>query len=380
MPLNPSRLADNFVQLCEIDSPSRYEGALADFIQGLFITEFNAEILEDNSASSTGSETGNLVIRFPARSKVPPRFFFNCHLDTVEPARGVRVVRNGDTFFSAGPTILGADDKAGIAMLIEMARCLKEDGALVRPLEFVFTTCEEIGLLGAKHFDFSLLRAGSGFALDSAGVDLAVVAAPAANHFVAEIKGVAAHAGLHPENGINAIQLAAFALTSLPHGRLDNESTANIGLISGGKATNIVPDLARVEGEVRSHNLQKLIEYSEQIEAAFRQAVERYGVISSSSNGGSRATLDFLVEEQFPSMRIVEDAPVLQALVAAASRLNRGITFTVAGGGSDANIFNAHGLPTAILGTGMTDVHTTDESITLHSLLRVTELLLALPR
>ncbi len=379
MSLQPERLADIFVRLCEIDSPSRGEGRLALFLRSLCASEFNAEIIEDNSATVTGSDTGNLVIRIGDQNHAAPPFFCNCHMDTVEPATGVKVRRNGNTFVSAGATILGADDKAGIAMLIEMARSLKEDGALRVPLEFVFTTCEEIGLLGAKNFDFSLLRAGFGYALDSTGIDLAVIAAPAANHFRAEIRGLAAHAGLHPENGINAIKLASLAVAALPLGRLDDESTANVGLISGGQATNIVPELVRLEGEVRSHNARKLASYTAAIENELRLVIERHGFLLPDAPGSGRrqADFDFRVEEQFPGMRLKEGAPVLRRLQAAAAKLNRPLRFIMAGGGSDANIFGARGRPTAILGIGMTDVHTTDESITLDSMVRTTELLLA---
>ncbi|MFU8818736.1 MAG: M20/M25/M40 family metallo-hydrolase [Desulfurivibrio sp.] len=379
MPLQAERLADIFVRLCEIDSPSRREGRLAAFLRGLFATEFKAEILEDASAAATGSDTGNLVVRIGGDGELPA-LFFNCHLDTVEPASGVRVHRSGETFSSAGATVLGADDKAGIAMLVELARSLKEDGAPRPPLEFVFTTCEEIGLLGAKNLDFRLIRAPGGFALDSAGIDLAVIGAPASNHFTARVHGLAAHAGLHPEKGISAIQLAARAIAELPLGRLDEESTANIGLISGGKATNIVPELARIDGEVRSHSPEKLARYTAAIENAFRGAVQRHNSLSVVPAGPSRpnARLEFMVEEQFPAMRLAADAPVMARLNRAAEQLKRPLRFVVAGGGSDANIFNAQGLPTAILGIGMTDVHTTDESITLSSMVRTAELLRAL--
>ncbi|MFH7320632.1 M20/M25/M40 family metallo-hydrolase [Desulfurivibrio sp. D14AmB] len=379
MPLQPERLADIFVRLCEIDSPSRREGRLAAFLRGLFATEFKAEILEDASAAATGSDTGNLVVRIGGDGELPP-LFFNCHLDTVEPARGVRVHRSGETFTSAGATVLGADDKAGIAMLVELARSLKEDGGPRPPLEFIFTTCEEIGLLGAKNLDFRLLRARAGFALDSAGIDLAVIAAPASNHFTARVRGLAAHAGLHPEKGVSAIQLIARAIAELPWGRLDPESTANIGLIGGGKATNIVPDLAWVEGEVRSHSRELLARHTTAIEEHFRDVLVSHGSLPAGISGPSvfSARLEFDFVEQFPTMRLVDDALPVARLKRAATLLNRPLACTVAGGGSDANIFNSHGFPTAILGIGMTDVHTTDESITLTSMVRTTQLLRAL--
>lgn len=370
--MNRERLADTFVRLCEIDSPSRSEGRVATFLKELCARELGAEsVIEDNSAAQTGSECGNLIVRFPGTLDAPP-LFFNCHMDTVQPGVGVKVRRQGDTFTSAGDTVLGGDDKAGIAALIEMIRSLKENGTPHAPFELIFTTCEEIGLLGAKHLDFSLVRSRMGYALDSSGIDLAIVGAPAANRFTAEIHGLAAHAGLHPEKGISAIQLAAQAMAQLPLGRLDEESTANIGLIQGGTATNIIPEQVRLDGEVRSHDPAKLAHYTAQMESAFRCAIEGWHTPEDLPPG--RPQLTFTVDAQYPAMRITEAQPVWQRLAAAARNLDRPLEYIVAGGGSDANIFNAHGLATMILGIGMTDVHTTGESVTLEAMSRTAEL------
>lgn len=370
--MNRERLADTFIRLCEIDSPSRAEGRVAAFLKQLFTTDLAAEaVIEDDSAARTGAECGNLIVRFSGTLDAPP-LFCNCHMDTVQPGVGVRVRRQGETFTSAGDTVLGGDDKAGIAALIETVRTLKENGQPHAPFELIFTTCEEIGLLGAKHLDFSLVRSRLGYALDSSGIDLAIIGAPAANRFVAEIHGLAAHAGLHPEKGISAIQLAAQAVAQLPLGRLDAESTANIGLISGGTATNIVPAQVRLDGEVRSHDATKLAHHTRQIESALAAAVA--GWRDPAGALASRPRLEFAVEAQYPAMRIGEEQPVWQRLAAAARQLDRPMDYVVAGGGSDANIFNAHGLPTMILGIGMTDVHTTEESVTLGAMVRTAEL------
>jgi len=372
MPLDPERLARTFVSLCEIDSPSRQEGRIASYLKEQFKKEFGhrVHILEDQSALHTCSDTGNLVFRFTGDSDSEP-FFFSCHLDTVEPGRGVKVVRHGDLFTSVGDTILGADDKAGIAFVWEMARVLAEDRLPHSSFELVLTTCEEIGLLGAKHLDFSMIHGKYGYALDSAGMDSVVVGAPASNRFVARVQGVAAHAGLHPEKGVNAITLAAQAIARFPHGRLDDLSTANVGVIRGGTATNIVPDWAEVEGEVRSHDPELLERYTDDIVAAFAAVASGYPPPVSAS---------CKVEPQFPLMRVDEPSPVLKRLNRAARALGRTLSREIAGGGSDANIFNEHGLPTVILAIGMTDVHTTRESITLTDMVRVTELLLAIAR
>ncbi|MDH5299086.1 MAG: M20/M25/M40 family metallo-hydrolase [Desulfobulbaceae bacterium] len=375
LPVNAQRLADTFVALCEIESPSRQEGRLAAHLTALFRDQLNPDaIIEDDSAGRTGSDCGNLIIRFDGDPRRIP-LFFNCHLDTVTPCQGVKVRFDGIAFSSAGDTILGADDKAGIAMLIEMMRVLHETATPHCPMELIFTTCEEIGLLGAKHLAYDKIRARMGLALDSAGIDRVVVGAPAANRFQLEIHGIAAHAGLHPEQGISAIQLAARAMADLPLGRLDAESTANLGLISGGTATNIIPDRVRIDGEVRSHNPEKLTRHTCAIEARFRDTIAAWTDPTGQATGSP--SLTWSVSQEYPAVSLTADAPLLQLLQGAAGRINRPLALLVSGGGSDANIFNGHGLETAILGIGMTKVHTTDETITLNDMIRTTELLIS---
>lgn len=379
MNINSERLAQVFTAMCAIDSPSREEAQIASFLKNLFAQEFpQAVILEDESATATGSDSNNLVIHFPGDLQGEP-IFFNCHLDTVEPARGVKVVREGSRFCSAGDTILGGDDKAGIAILIEAIRATKEARRPHLPFDLVFTTCEEIGLRGAKALDISLLRANEGYALDSSGVDLLIIGAPAANHFHFTITGAAAHAGLHPERGINAIQLAARCLVDLPLGRLDEESTANIGRITGGKATNIIPETTLVEGEVRSHSPEKLAAFSQQIKDAVQSIIDGWSPAPDAQlQAGVRPRVDFHLSQEYPAMHIERNASVLQRVDKAAASLQREIRYERAGGGSDANIFNGKGLQTAIIGIGMDHVHSTEESIDLRDMERTTELITAL--
>ncbi len=373
--VNAQRLADTFTTLCEIDSPSRQEGELAAYLTTLFRDELHPEtIFEDDSAARTGSDCGNLICRFngdPARQPI----FFNCHMDTVSPCQGVRVRFDGLSFTSHGETILGADDKAGIAMLIEMIRVLKETNTPHAPLELIFTTCEEIGLLGAKNLDYSKIKAEMGLALDSAGVDVVVVGAPAANRFTVKIQGVAAHAGLHPEQGVSAIKIASQAISGLKLGRLDAESTANIGLISGGTATNIIPEQTIIHGEVRSHCENKLQQFTDNIEWRFRETIESWR--DNNPEGPLLPPLEWKVAKEYPAVKLKNDDPLLNLLSKAAFNLERPLTQLVSGGGSDANIFNGQGLRTAILGIGMTKVHTTDESITINDMIRTTELIIS---
>lgn len=376
MALNAERLSRTFVALCEIDSPSKGEGKLSLFLRDLFAGLGADLIFEDASAQLTGSDCGNLVVRFAgSRSDAGP-LFFNCHLDVIPPCTGVRVCRNGDLFFSSGNTVLGADDKAGIAILIEVLCAIKAEKIPFLPVEFVFTTCEEIGLLGAKAFDPSSLAAGYGYSLDSTGIDNVIVGAPASRAITAEIHGLASHAGLRPQHGINAIQLAAQAVARLPLGRIDSATTANIGLISGGTATNIIPDYARVDGEVRSHNLQTLDSTINRFRTVFEEVVARWH--DPDQLISTRPSLVFAAPEQYPLMDLTADNPAVVRSRLAADFLGRSLRFIKAGGGSDANIFNAAGLATAILGIGMENVHSTAETISLQDMLRTAELVHAL--
>ena len=372
--INRQRLATTFTTLCEIDSPSRKEGRVAAHLKNIFSALGAETILEDDSASQTGSDCGNLLVRFSGSIDREP-VFFNCHMDTVEPGKGIKVNRQGDIFTSAGATVLGADDKSGIAAFIEVMRTIQESDIPHGPVEFIFTTCEEIGLLGIKALNFPDMMAKVGYALDSTGTDRVIIGAPAANRLVIEIHGISAHAGLNPEKGVNAIQLGAKAIAYLHLGRLDDESTANIGLIKGGTATNIIPDSVVIHGEVRSHSEEKLANNTRQIQQTFEQIIEKERKLTKNSSAPS---LSFSVNEEYPVMKISADDPVLTRIKAAADELQRELLFTVAGGGSDANIFCSRGRSCAIIGTGMNNVHSTDESIDLNDMVRTAELVLAI--
>jgi tripeptide aminopeptidase len=375
MSINRERLASVFTTLCEIDSPSKQEGRVAAYLKSLF-TDMGAEVLEDGSAEKTGSDCGNLFVRFPAGGLEKEPVFFNCHMDTVLPAIGVKVRREGEIFTSAGNTVLGSDDKAGIAALIEVMRTLREKNIPYGPVEYVFTTCEEVGLLGVKALDPSFIHARIGYALDSSGMNRVILGAPAANRIKAEIKGIAAHAGLSPEKGINAIHLAATALARLKLGRLDAESTANIGLIAGGAATNIIPESVVVKGEVRSHTVKLLAEYTEQIRSTFQETIDSWTDPDGAVEG--RPSLDFKIIDDYPVMKLAKDSAVIKRVEAAATSLNRKLDYVVAGGGSDANIFNSYSLQCAILSTGMDKVHSTQETIKLSDMAVTAELILAI--
>jgi len=428
IPINVERLAETFIQLCEIDSPSRREKKVSDFLSSTFHALGASSICEDQSSAQTGSDCGNLVISFPGRGDGTNQetILLACHMDTVEPGCGVEVIRNGDIFTSRGDTVLGSDDKSGVAAIIELIRILRETSIDHAPLELLFTTCEEIGLIGAKALDRSLLKARFGYALDSTGIDRIIIGAPAANKLKIEVHGIAAHAGLNPEQGISALCLTANAITNLRLGRLDEESTANFGLIHGGVATNIIPDHITIEGEVRSHSLSKLIEHTEEIKRTFQQVIECWPLPPSMAPAAlghpcpsllppsmapaalghpcpsplppsttstsyehscpaplspateSLPSVEISIQSEYPAMHLEMDEPVITHVKEAAQKLGRTLEFEIAGGGSDANIFNSFGLATAIIATGMNKVHTTDECLDMKDLIRLTELLYAI--
>lgn len=376
IPLNRERLAATFTELCEIDSPSRKEGPIAAHLKERF-TALGADfIFEDDSATATGSEAGNLIIRFNGEADAGAGFFLSCHMDTVEPAEGVQVLRNGDIFTSSGNTILGADDKSGIAAILELFTVLKENKLSHPTIEVLITTCEEIGLMGAKALDTEVLETSFGYALDSCGINDVIVGAPAANKIRIEVTGQAAHAGLCPEAGINALAIVAEAVTNLKLGRLDELSTCNLGVIEGGVAGNIVPEKIRIRGEVRSHSMERLADYTLEVKEAFARAVN--GWQGNEHTGDKRPHFSMEIESDYPALSLGPEEPVIKRLGLAAEMAGKELRYIVAGGGSDANIFCGKGLPTAIIATGMEKVHTLEEQLDLEDLVELTELLFAL--
>ena len=374
--INRERLASTFTELCEIGSPSKKEADVSLWLQKKF-TELGADsIYEDNSASATGANCGNLIIRFPGSHPELEGLFFSCHMDTVEPATGIQVSRTDDVFTSKGETVLGGDDKSGIAAVIELLTSLKENNIPHCTIEVILTTCEEIGLLGAKYLEYDKIRSTYGYALDSTGIDHIIVGAPAANKFEISVRGVAAHAGLNPETGINALSLTAEALSKIVVGRIDDESTRNFGLIRGGAATNIVPEHITINGEVRSHSQEKLVDHTREIIDTFNRVIENWQ--KEHQERDLQPSIKYTVTADYPLLTLKEDTPVVQRVRRASGKIGRKLKYIVAGGGSDANIFNSHGLPTAIVATGMDKVHTVNEQLDLNHLVGLTQLLHAL--
>ncbi|MDY6790488.1 MAG: M20/M25/M40 family metallo-hydrolase [Thermodesulfobacteriota bacterium] len=369
--INKDRLGETFKYLVEIDSVSKQEGEFAKEIKKV-LESMGAETFVDSAGEKTGSDTGNLVAKFKGNVDAPP-LLINAHMDTVEPGKGIKAVLKKGVFTSEGSTILGADDKSSIAVILESLRVLKEDGLQYGPIDLVLTICEEIGLLGAKHFDSNLIDAKLGYALDATDVDGIIVRAPSANRLEFKVHGKDSHAGAAPEKGINAILLASKAISALEIGRIDKETTCNIGMIEGGIATNIVPNLVTVKGEVRSHDNQKLAKVTEDIVSSFKEVVENFRKTDSTDDLPS---LEVSIEKDFPRTDIPEDHPVVALAMQAGKNLGRKIICKTSGGGADANIFFETGIIAGVLGTGMRDMHTVRENVKLDDMVKATELLI----
>ncbi len=365
---------DTFRFLVRIDSVSRHEGDIARELKKI-LESMGAETVVDDAGKKTGSNTGNLIAKFPGTKKAPP-LLLNAHMDTVEPGRGVVPVLKDGIFTSDGTTILGADDKSAIAVLIEVMTVLKENNIPYGPIEMVLTICEEIGLMGAKHMDMSLITAKYGYALDSTDTEGIITRAPSANKLEFKVHGRDAHAGAAPEKGINAIHLASKAIAGLELGRIDKETTCNIGIINGGIATNIIPNLVIVKGEVRSHDDEKLKKVTSDIISSFENAVKNYG--NNSPDGLPR--VDVIVEDDFSRTDIPENHPVVTLAQKAAANLGRKMITKTTGGGADANIFYKKGIITGVIGTGMRDMHTVRESVSVDDMVKTGDLLLEIIR
>lgn len=355
--INSERLTRRFIELAEIDSESLHEARLAASIEKT-VTRMGATVYYDRAREKTGGDCSNLVAKFPGNCNVPP-LFLSGHMDTVVPGKGVKVQFKNGIFTSDGTTILGSDDKSAIAIILEVMAVVQENNLPCPPVELIFTVCEEIGLLGAKYFDLSLIDAKFGYILDSTDTEGIVTRAPAANKIFIDVIGRAAHAGAAPEKGVNAIYAAATAIAKLQLGRIDSDTTCNLGLISGGMATNIVPEKVEIKGEARSHDPEKLEQVTRKIVSTFEDSAQRL------QKGDTVPRVEVTVEHDFPNTCIPEDHDVVVLARKAAASLGKRLESKTIGGGADANVFFGKGIAAGVLGTGMTDVHTVNESIAL---------------
>jgi tripeptide aminopeptidase len=365
--MSQPRVLETFLDLVGIDSPTGFEAECAtycaDKLRALgFVVRF------DDSATQTGSDTGNLIAELPGTE--PGTLAFSAHLDCVEPCRGIQPRIVDGIVASVGETILGADDKAGLAAALEAFARLVQSGEPRPTLKAIFTVQEEIGLVGAKHLSAADASCDLCLVLDAEGSPGAiVVAAPTHYTFTAEFRGRASHAGVAPEQGVSAIRIAADAIGRLRLGRIDEATTANIGTIHGGSATNVIPERCDVTGECRSLDRPTVEALKAEMDAALREAADTAG-----------GRVDIAWNREYESFSFAEDDPLV-GLVSDACR-DAGLAPSTyrTGGGSDANVLASKGVPALALACGMSGVHSTQEQLSIADLLAVTDICVAVAR
>lgn len=356
-----------FAKLVSIDSPSLHEEQMAAQVKKLF-AELGVMLCEDDSAQITGSTTGNLYAYVKGSGKKPP-VLLAAHMDTVMPAYGKKAVFEADgTIRSDGTTVLGADDLAGITEIYHAVKYLKENQIAHRDVEILFTAGEELYCKGAKAFDCGRVKSKSAYVLDLSGrIGDAAYAAPTILSFCVAIKGRAAHAGFCPEDGVNAVAAAAKAIAALPQGRIDENTTANIGVISGGEGINIVSENCTVKGEIRSlkHKQAELLAktYQEQ----FAKAAQALG-----------ASIEWNETIDIQAYEISLDSPAVQEYKSAAMKAGIEAKFLKTFGGSDNNVFSQHGIEGIVVAVSMNDVHSCKEYANVHEMVTASEILIHL--
>jgi tripeptide aminopeptidase len=363
--IQQERLKNLLIELIKIDSPSRKEQAIAVRLKRE-MEELDARVWIDNAGEKLGGNSGNVIAHFSGNVPGAAPMLLSAHMDTVMPGEGVTPVLEGTILRTDGRTVLGGDDKSGVAIICEVLRVMRDAQLPRGDIDVVFTICEEAGLLGAKHLDESRLRARTGLVLDSDSVGFLFTRAPAANRLEFEIEGLAAHAGMCPEKGINAIQIAAQAITKMRLGRIDSETTANLGVIQGGSAVNIVPDSVQLGGEARSHSEEKLEQQTRHMLDCLEEAASRFALDLDGKRYTAKVTAR--IERKYDRMDVAEGARIVQLVCRAARNLGMEVKTTATGGGCDANVLNKKGLQVANLATGMREIHTVHEWLDLKDL------------
>jgi tripeptide aminopeptidase len=362
-----SDVLDLFTELAAIPSPSGEEREVADTVAA-YLRDCALDVEEDDAAERIDSTAGNLYARVEATAPGAP-IFLCAHLDTVPPTGRIEPVVDDDGIVrNAAGTILGADDKAAVAVMLESARRVLSERRPHAGIELLFTAKEEVGLIGAGAFDESRLEARLGFVYDQAApIGEVVLGSPFAQVLEVAFHGRASHAGMNPEEGRNAIAAASRAIADLRLGRVDDLSTANVGVISGGVAANIVAEDCRFTAEVRSHDEARLAELVQEMLESISFAAE---------TGDCRADVDS--RRSYRGYRFKRGDDVVRVAADALERTGREPRFILSGGAADANVFNERGLQCLNLANGMLDIHTPDERIAVADLEAMVDVTLAL--
>lgn len=365
--INEDRLVQLFKDLCMINAPALEERAVVDWTKDYLLVH-GLEVREDDAGSIIGGNANNVIAWLRGDRPDAPKIFLSAHFDTVEPTAGLVIEEVDGVFRSASDTILGADDKGGMAPAIEAVLALKESGASHGDVCLLLSVAEEIGLLGAGALKIKDLGLDFGYVLDT-GPPVGSFVTRTATHDNLDItvRGIPAHAGKDPENGINAIQVAADAISTMKIGRISPNTTANLGIITGGTAVNVVCPSVNIRAEARSTSVEELDAQVAHMIQCFDRAAERW-----------KTTVSIDHARHYSAYVIPDDAPVVERAVRAARRLGMEGALRTTLGGSDANMYNVAGVPCIVAGTGMEKIHTHDEFISRRDLIRTAELALAL--
>ena len=338
---NRERLIQTLTDLICIDSPTGEEDEIDQEVSSR-LAALGFEIYHDSFK--------NIIAKLSGDGEP---LLLSAHIDTVEPGRGIRPVLDGDVLRSDGTTILGGDCKAGLTIVLEALTSVVDAGAKHRPIEVAFTRAEEGGLVGVHNLEFSQLTAKSGVVFDGEGsVNRISVAAPSQNVVTANIRGLAAHSGVEPEKGLSSILIAAEILTQLPLGRIDSETTANVGRIDGGLKRNIIPEETFMDGEIRSRDNAKLDHYSDEFRRIFKEAAARH----------PDAQIDLDIRNTYQAYKVDASHPTVTMLGRALAQIGLEPLLEATGGGSDANVFHENGIVALPVGIGVRSFHTTNET------------------
>jgi tripeptide aminopeptidase len=363
----PTPVLGFFLELCALPSPPGNERAVADRVAEE-LRDLGLEVEEDDAGARIDSNAGNLLCRLPGRTNGATPIFLCAHLDTVPPDGPIEpVIEDGIVRNGAG-TILGADNKSAVAAMVEAARRIVAERRPHAGVELLFTQKEEVGLLGAGAFDHTKLEAELGFVFDQAApIGDVIMGAPYGRTLTVRFHGRPAHSGMVPEEGRSAIAAAARAIADLRLGRLDEETTANVGMITAGSARNIVPEWCELEAEARSHDARKLADLVQEMLDTFAFAASV-----------AECVVETEVSETYQGYRFKESDPIVQLAVTALRSCGHDFNPTLTGGGADANVFNTRGLPCLNLANGMAGIHTSDEHIAVADLEAMVDVTLAL--
>ena len=348
--INKTRMAEEFIKLVSIDSPSFKERQMADVLKQ-YLLRLGFEVTEDEAYKHYDGNAGNIYGYLQGDIEGEP-ILFSAHMDTVEPAIGKKAVRCEDgTITSDGNTVLGADDLAGVVAILEAVRTIKEKGLSHRSIEVLFTIAEEVYIRGSEVFDYSRIKAKEAYVLDLSGpVGTAALKAPTLVSFTAEFIGKASHAGFAPEKGIHAISIAAEAITAIKQGRIDEETTVNVGIIEGGLARNIVPEKCILKGEVRSLKHDKTLAEIDKIQHIFKETAKSHG-----------AKLEFDTSFGCIAYEIDREHEVVKRFEKVCRELGYETGYIATFGGSDNNNFVRNGITGIVIACGMNAVHSTKE-------------------